>query len=74
LHYREYALAPPGRYEDTLREFILPYNAVRTAANPDALLLDFLSRTYVAAADCGRWDREALECPLGVPGQVRALS
>lgn len=74
LHYREYALAPPGRYEDTLREFILPYNAVRTAAKPDALLLDFLSRTYVAAADCGRWDREALECPLGVPGQVRPVS
>jgi hypothetical protein len=73
-HYREYALPPPGRYEDTLREFILPYDAVRAAANPDALLLDFLSSTYAAAADCARWDRGALECPLGVPGQVRPLS
>jgi hypothetical protein len=74
VQYREYAIAPPGRYEDTLREFILPYDAVRKAANPDALLLDFLSSTYVAAADCGRWDRGALECPLGVPGRVRPLS
>jgi hypothetical protein len=73
-HYREYALAPPGRYEDTLREFILPYDAVRTAAKPDELLLEFLSSTYAAAADCGRWDRGALECPLGVPGEVRPLS
>jgi hypothetical protein len=71
--YREAALTPPGRYEDTLREFILPFDAVRTAAKPDALLLDFFSSTYAAAADCGRWDRSALECPLGVSGQVRPL-
>jgi hypothetical protein len=72
--YREAALAAPGRYENSLREFILPYDGVRTAANPDALLLDFLSSTYAAAADHARWDRSALECPLGVPGQVRPLS
>ena len=37
-------------------------------ARPRGLLLDFLSTTYAAAADSGRWDRAALECPLGVPG------
>jgi hypothetical protein len=49
----------------------LPYEAVRNAADPDALLLEFLSITYAAAADTGGWDRAALDCPLGVPGQVR---
>lgn len=42
-------------------EFILPYEAVRTSADPDATLLQFLESTYAAAADCGRWDRDALE-------------
>ncbi len=65
---------PPGaRFEPTLGEFILPYDAVREAASPDALLLDFLSTTYAAAAETGNWDRAALECPLGMPGQVRRL-
>jgi hypothetical protein len=36
-------------------------------------LLDFLSSTYAAAADLGRWDRDALECAMGVPAQVRQL-
>jgi hypothetical protein len=43
------------------------------AADPDALLLDFLSTTYAAAADAGAWDRSALECPIGVPARVRPL-
>jgi hypothetical protein len=73
-HYREYALTPPGHYDDGLREFILPYDAVRAASDPDALLLDFLTQTYAAAADNARWDRAALECPFGVPGRVRPLS
>lgn len=47
------------------------YDAVRTAALPDELLLDFLEQTYVAAADAAGWDRAALECPLGTPGRVR---
>jgi hypothetical protein len=46
---------------------------VRTAADPDALLLDFLAATYAAAADAGIWDRGALECPLGAPGRVRPI-
>ena len=66
--------APPGaRFDPTLGEFILPYDTVRTAADPDALLLDFLSTTYAAAADAGRWDRAALECPIGVPARVRRV-
>lgn len=71
--FRE-ARVPRGAYfEKSLGEFILPYEAVRTAADPDALLLDFLSSTYGAAADAGHWDRAALECRLGVPTKVRPV-
>ena len=44
-------------------EFILPYDAVRTAASPDATLMSFLQSTYDAAADLAQWDRRALERP-----------
>lgn len=44
-----------------LGEFLLPYDAVRTAADPDAALLSFLQSTYEAAADSAGWDRENLE-------------
>jgi hypothetical protein len=54
-----------------LGEFVLPYDAVRTAADPRATLLDFLQSTYAAAADLGRWDRAALECGIGKAGVVR---
>ena len=63
-----------GAYYDTgLSEFILPYDQVRQAADPEATLLDFLTRTYAAAADAAYWDRAALECGLGVPGRVRPV-
>jgi Family of unknown function (DUF5996) len=54
---------PPGAgvYSKELGEFILPYEAVRQAASPADLLLDFLQSTYAAAADLGRWERAALE-------------
>lgn len=71
--YRAARVPPSARFEESLGEFILPYDAVRTAADPDALLLDFLSSTYAAAADAGHWDRAALECSLGVPAKVRQL-
>jgi Family of unknown function (DUF5996) len=71
--YRDRAVTAAAHFDATLGEFILPYEAVRTAGDPDALLLDFLATTYAAAADCGGWDRAALECPLGVPGKVRPL-
>ena len=48
-------------------EFLLPYEAVRTAADPQATLLAFLQSTYEAAADSAAWDRAALECPRGLP-------
>jgi hypothetical protein len=48
-------------YSTDLREFILPYDAVREAPDPDAMLLEFLQSTYEAAADLARWDRAALE-------------
>ena len=44
-----------------MHEWILPYEAVRTAANPDAMVLDFFQSTYEAAATLGKWDRAALE-------------
>jgi hypothetical protein len=48
-------------YSGELREFILPYDAARAAADPAQALLDFLESTYLAAADLGHWDRAALE-------------
>jgi hypothetical protein len=51
----------PAYYHDSVREFILPYEQVRTAESPDMILLEFLQSTYEAAADLGRWDRAALE-------------
>lgn len=59
------ARVAPSRayYHTALREFVLPYEAVRESAAPDATLLTFLRSTYVAAADAARWDRAALERP-----------
>jgi hypothetical protein len=54
---------PAARYDMTLREFILPYDDVRNASDPEAALLAFLESTYIAAADLGGWDRRALEVP-----------
>jgi len=60
-------------FSRALGEFILPYEAVRTAGDPKAALLDFLESTYAAAAELGKWDRAALECEYGVPGRPRAV-
>jgi hypothetical protein len=48
-------------YDSVLREFIIPYDVVRTAHSPDDTLLAFLTSTYAAAADNGGWNRRALE-------------
>ena len=62
--YRDAVVAPDGaRWNDDLGEFVLPYELVRTADEPDALLLTFLQSTYEAAATTARWDRQALERP-----------
>ena len=71
--FRDRAVAPGAYFDAKLGEFILPYDTVRAAAEPDGLLLDFLSSTYAAAAETGNWDRAALECPIGVPRRVRPL-
>ncbi len=60
-------------FSQDLGEFILPYEAVRTARNPKRALMEFLQTTYDAAADLGRWDRAGLECPLGVLGRPRSI-
>jgi hypothetical protein len=54
---------PHARYDAALGEFVLPYEAVRTAADPDLLLLSFLQATYERAADLAGWERPALERP-----------
>jgi hypothetical protein len=60
--FRDAPGLPAGAfYSDDLREFVLPYDAVRTAEAPDQVLLDFLEATYAAAADLAGWDRHALE-------------
>ena len=50
-----------GELPMEMREWVLPYEAVRTAADPDETLLEFLQSTYGAAADLGGWDRKGLE-------------
>jgi hypothetical protein len=69
---------PDGvRYSDSMGILLLPYDAVRTAPDPDATLLGFMESTYLAAATRAGWDIEALRHPheqplgqpLGQPGQ-----
>ena len=71
--FRDAKVTPGASFDATLGEFILPYDTVRQADDPDALLLDFLVTTYNAAADAGAWDRAALECTIGAPAQVRTV-
>jgi hypothetical protein len=54
-------------WSDELGEFVLAYEAVRTAPDPDAALLGFFESTHGAAATLAGWDRDALECraPMG---------
>ena len=67
-------MAPDAaRFDAALGEFVLDYEAVRAAPDPDAALLAFLESTYDAAADLGGWDRAALECAIGRPGVPRAV-
>lgn len=65
---------PEGaRFDIALGEFVLPYDHVRNAADPQGVLLDFLHSTYAAAADLAEWDRPGLECGTGVPGKPRIV-
>jgi hypothetical protein len=60
-----------ARFDEALGEFVLPYEAVRSAG--DSALVRFLESSYRAAADLGRWDRSALECVPGRPRVPRPL-
>jgi hypothetical protein len=60
-------------YNAEFGEFVLPYEAVRTAKEPEATLLAFLESTYAAAAALGDWDRTQ-ECSLGKKGKVSPIS
>jgi hypothetical protein len=73
--YRDTAVRPAAAsFSSSLGEFLLPYDAVRTAPNPNATLLEFLQSTYEAAANAAHWDRAALECVSGKQGVPRAVS
>jgi hypothetical protein len=64
----EAAIRPAeARYHPDLHEWVLPYDAVRRAADPDGMLLEFLESTYGVAADLGGWDRKGLERARGEP-------
>jgi hypothetical protein len=72
--YRTTPVRPTAAFfSEALGEFILPYEAVRTATRPDQVLLEFLQSTYDAAANAATWDRDALECAPGQPGVVRPV-
>lgn len=76
--------APPGfadarvapdaaGFDADLGEFLLPYDIVRRADDPEAVLMAFLESTYRAAADLGGWDRHRPECAPGIPLRPRPL-
>jgi hypothetical protein len=72
--FRDAEVSPAAAgYDQALGEFLLPYDAVRAAADPDAEVLAFLQSTYAAAASLGHWDRQSLECDLGEPGRPRSV-
>jgi hypothetical protein len=72
--FAEARVAPEAAYYDkSLGEFLLPYDAVRRAIDPEAALMAFLESTYTAAAGLGGWDRKTLECRTGEPRRPRPL-
>jgi hypothetical protein len=62
--FRDWPVEPAtAAYDAELGEFLLPYQAVRAADDPDGTLLSFLGTTYEAAAELANWDRTSLERP-----------
>ena len=60
--FRDYPIQPSEAfYSKEMREFFLPYDAVRTAQSPDRMLLAFLQSSYEATANLAKWDRAGLE-------------
>jgi Family of unknown function (DUF5996) len=67
--FRDYPVQPKEAFFSAeMQEFVLPYEAVRQADDPDTVLLTFLQSTYEAAANLGHWDRVALERTPEVQG------
>jgi hypothetical protein len=64
------AIAPEGAYyHPELREFILPYEVVRTAPSPEGAVAAFVDSTYAQAATLAGWDRNTLERPVLAAGR-----
>ncbi|MFB2894550.1 DUF5996 family protein [Aerosakkonemataceae cyanobacterium BLCC-F50] len=60
--FPDYPVQPQEAFfSPEMQEFVLPYEAVRQASDPDAMVLDFLQSTYEAAANLGHWERAALD-------------
>jgi hypothetical protein len=60
------SVQPDGAYYQLqMREWVLPYESVRSSSDPDHALFEFLQTAYEAAANLGKWDRSALERPAG---------
>lgn len=60
-------------FHEGLGEFVLSYDAVRSAPDPSGALMAFLCSTYAAAADAGHWPRGDLECDFGRPATPRIV-
>jgi hypothetical protein len=72
--FAEAPVRPAGaRFDASLGEFLLDYETVRVAPDPEAALLEFLQSTYEAAATLADWDRAALECAQGTARQPRSV-
>jgi len=66
--FKDAQVLPEGAFfSEALGEFLLPYDQVRNAPDPDGALLSFLHSTYAAAADTAHWDRAGLEKQFGQP-------
>ncbi|SCE42407.1 hypothetical protein GA0115253_1051911, partial [Streptomyces sp. Termitarium-T10T-6] len=60
--FADQPVGPEGAYfSSEFKQFLLPYETVRSAPDPDRALAEFLHTTYEAAAVLGMWDRAALE-------------
>lgn len=71
--FKNQPVVPDAAYwHSDLGEFLLPYEAVRMAGDPEAMLMQFLQTTYAAAADTGNWERASLERPIGETGRPHA--
>jgi hypothetical protein len=60
--FKDASVLPDGAYyHREMGEFILPYEAVRSAASPERAITQFVDTTYARAATLANWDRAALE-------------